>query len=121
MISPGTGSDISRQVADDLLSKLINESTKVQAMLVGRGGVAASLKGTVTSPQPGTVLVSERKSATDASLSFGLDDVSIFKYADSRAFPASSGIPGTPNLKSVLLFAYPDGVQIGLFEIDMPS
>jgi len=121
MISPGTGSDISRQVADDLLSKLINESTKVQAMLVGRGGVAASLKGTVTSPQPGTVLVSERKSATDASLSFGLDDVSIFKYADSRAFPASSGIPSTPNLISVLLFAYPDGVQIGLFEIDMPS
>jgi hypothetical protein len=121
MLGPGTASEISRAMAEDLLSKFITESTKVQAMLVGRGGVTAAVQGTLSSPQQGTVVISQRKSATDASLTFGLDDVSKFMYADSRAFPSFSGIPGTPNLRSAILFAYPDGVQIGVFEIDVPS
>ena len=121
MSSSGTGSDISRQDAADMLHKFITESTKVQAMLVGRGGVGSSVQGTVSSPQAGVVRVSERKSPADATLFFGLKDVSAFKYGDNRAFPSSAGIPGTPRLTNALCFVYPDGVQVVLFEIAVPS
>src|SRR5712675_332379 len=112
MSSQGTGSDISRQDAMDLLHKLITESTKVQAMFVGRGGVTTAVRGTVNFPQDGVVLVSERRSPTDASLCFGLKDVSTFKYGDNRAFLGSSTVPGTPHLSSALCFVYPDGAQV---------
>ena len=117
MSSPGTGSDISRKDAVDLLRKLITESIKVQAMFVGRGGVTAAVQGTVSSPQNGLILVSERRSPADASLCFGLADVKTFKYGDNRAFPSSTGIPGTPRLSNALCFVYPDGAHIALFEI----
>ena len=117
MSSQGTGSDISRQEANDLLHKLITESTKVQAMFVGRGGVTTAVCGTVSCPQEGVVLVSERRSSTDASLCFGLKDVAAFKYGDTRAFPGSSTVPHTPHLNSALCFVYPDGARVVLFEI----
>lgn len=117
MPSSGTGSDISRQDAMDLLHKLITESIKVQAMFVGRGGVSTSVQGTVSMPQDGIVLVSERRSPTDATLLFGLKDVSSFKYGDNRAFPPLSGIAGTPRLSAAVCFVYPDGAQVALFEI----
>ena len=117
MSSHGTGSDISRQEANDLLHKLITESTKVQGMFVGRGGVRTAVRGTVSCPQDGVVLISERRSPTDASLCFGLKDVSGFKYGDNRAFPGSSSVPDTPHLSSALCFVYPDGAQVVLFEI----
>jgi hypothetical protein len=115
----GTGTNISRQEASDLLQKLIAESIQVQAMFVGRGGVTTAVRGTVSCPQDGLVLVSERRSPTDASLCFGLKDVSVFKYGDNRAFPGSSGITGTPRLSSALCFVYPDGAQVVLFEIEV--
>jgi hypothetical protein len=118
MSSPGTGSDISRQDAIDLLHKLITESTKVQAMFIGRGGVIASLQGTVALRQDGMVWISNRKSPTAPSLIFGLADVSIFKYGDNRAFPGSSPtVPSAPHLSSALCFVCPDGAQVALFEI----
>jgi hypothetical protein len=117
MTSLGTGSDISRQDAMDLLHKLITESINVQAMFVGRGGVAASVQGTVSSPQEGLILVSERRRPDDATLVFGLKDVSSFKYGDNRAFPSSAGITGTPTLSSALCCVYPDNSYVGLFEI----
>src|ERR1700722_7802877 len=121
MSSQGTGSDISRQDATDLLHKLITESTKVQAMFVGRGGVTASVRGTVSCPRDGAVMVSERRGPTDAALCFGLKDVSTFKYGDNRAFPGSSAVPGTPHLSSAICFVYPDGAQVVLFETTAPS
>jgi hypothetical protein len=115
--SGGTASDISRREANDLLHKLITESIKLQAVFWGRGGVLVTLIGTATTPQPDTVLISERRSPTDASLLFGLKDVSAFKYGDNRAFPGVSGIPGTPRLASALCLVYPDNTQVVLFEI----
>jgi len=117
MASSGTASPISRDDAVSLLQKFITESTRVQVMFVGRGGVNLALQGTVSFPQEGTVLVSMRREPTDASLVFGLKDVSKFLYGDNRAFPGSSGIPGTPHLSSALCFVYPDGAQIAIFEI----
>ena len=121
MASSGTGSDISRQDAIDLLHKLITESIKVQAIFRGRGGVTSTIQGTLSSPQSGLVLVSERRSPDDATLCFGLEDVKLFKYGDNRAFPASTGIAGTPALSSALCFVYPDGAQVVLFEIALRS
>lgn len=90
-------------------------------MFVGRGSVSVALQGTVSFVQEGLVLVSERKTVNDASFCFGLKDVMTFKYGDSRLFGESSGVPGTPRLTSALCFAYPDGAQVVLFEIDPPA
>ena len=117
MVSSGTGAVISREDAVDLLHKLITESTKVQAMFVGRGGTGACVQGTVSSPKEGMVLISERQRPDGASLFFGLKDVSSFRYGDNRAFPASTGIAGTPILSSALCFVYPDDTSVSLFEI----
>ena len=118
MSSPGTGADITRDVANDLLHKLITESIKVQAVFAGRGSVAAVVKGFVTCPKDGAIKVSEGKTITDPSLSFGLDDVVTFKYGDNRAFPGTPRFPGTLRLTSALGFVYPDGAQVVLFEIE---
>ena len=117
MASSGTGSDISREDAVKLLHKLITESIKVQAIFRGRGGTGATVQGTVSSPEAGVILVSERRRPDDDTLFFGLTDVATFKYGDTRAFPASTGTAGTPTLTSALCFIYPDGSQIVLFEI----
>ena len=121
MSSQGTGTDISAQDANDLLQKLITESTKVQAMFVGRGSVTAAIQGFV-SWQPGDIVqITERLSITSPSLAFGLKDVAAFKYGDNRAFPGASPLPGTPRLSSALCFVYPDGSQVALFEIAAPA
>ena len=117
MSSRGTGADISREQAISLLHKLITESIKVQAAFSGRGGVGAVVQGTVSCPQEGSVLISERRRPDDASLFFALKDVSSFRYGDNRAFPSSTGIAGTPSLSSALCFVYPDDTSVVLFEI----
>jgi hypothetical protein len=118
MPSSGTGADISRKEAEDLLHKLITESIKVQAVFHGRGGVGAALCGFVSRPAPDTILVTEGGGVTAPSLFFGLNDVAGFKYGDDRVFPgAKPRLPEAPRLNSALAFVYPDGTQIGLFEI----
>ena len=59
MSSRGTGADISAQDANDLLHKLITESTKVQAAFAGViPGLAFSLSGVLkVSPDKGLVWV----------------------------------------------------------------
>src|SRR5271166_2011341 len=90
MPSSGTGSDISRSEADDLLHRLITESMKVQSVFNGRGGVLATVVGFVTSPAPDVILVTEGGNVAAPSLLFGLKDVATFKYGDDRAFPAAA-------------------------------
>ena len=83
----GTGSDITRQDANDLLQRLITEAIKVEAIFIGRGSVAAKTIGVVSRPENDVIGVTEGKVATDSSLSFGLTEVVGFKYGDSRSFP----------------------------------
>lgn len=116
MSSQGTGADISRQEANDLLHRLITESIKVQAAFSGRGSVMAVVRGFVTRQHDGIVQVTEGRQPDDPALSFGTADVSAFKYGDNRAFPPRP-LPG-PRLISALCFVYPDGAQAALFELE---
>jgi hypothetical protein len=118
MSSQGTASDISRQEADDLLHKLITESTKVQAVFTGRGAVAAMVTGLVSRLGEGIILVTEGKFGTDPSFCFGTRDVSHFRYGDSRAFTGGSPLPPILRFTSALCFTYPDGASVVLFEFD---
>jgi hypothetical protein len=36
-------------------------------------------------------------------------------------FPGRSYLPGTPNFTAALLFVYPDGAQVALFEMGSPG
>jgi hypothetical protein len=117
MSSQGTGSDITRQDANDLLQRLITETIKVQAVFMGRGSVAAKTIGFVNRPENDVIGVTEGKVVTDSSLSFGLTEVVGFKYGDSRSLPGLTPIPGAPLFASALCFVYPDGAQVILFEI----
>jgi hypothetical protein len=122
MPSSGTGADISRAEAEDLLHKLITESIKVQAVFHGRGGVGAALCGLVKARSTDEIVVTEGGETTAPSLFFGLKDVASFKYGDDRVFPgAKPSLPGAPRLSSALVFVYPDGTQIALFEIAQPD
>lgn len=116
MPSKGSGADITRQEADDLLQRLITESIKVRAVFGGLS-VTASTSGAVVRLENGGILVSEGKSATDSSMLFGTSDVAAFTYGDSRSFPSVPRIPELPELASVLCFRYPDGTTVALFEI----
>jgi hypothetical protein len=113
----GTGSDITRQDANDLLQRLITEAIKVEAIFIGRGSVAAKTIGVVSRPENDVIGVTEGKVATDSSLSFGLTEVVGFKYGDSRSFPGLTPKPGAPRFASALCCVYPDGAQVILFEI----
>lgn len=119
MSSKGTAADISAQEANDLLQKLITESTRVKAVFVGRGLVGAIVHGFVSRRSDDVIWVTESLPpvAADNSIRFGLRDVAMFKYGDSRAFPDAPSMPDTPALSSALLFVYPDGAQLGLFEM----
>ncbi len=116
MSSPGAASDISSREAHDLLRRLIAESINVQAVFWGRGSVLSSMRGVVSLQTPGLVQIMEGKKADGASLSFGLKEVIKFKYGDDRAFPPWD-VPGLPRKVSALIFVYPDGAQVALFEL----
>jgi hypothetical protein len=117
MPSSGSSTDITRQDANDLLQKFISERIRVQAVFVGRGSVSASTAGFVKRREDGMVGVSEGN-VNDPCICFGLTDVSCFKYGDNRIFAERSNLPGAPHFASALLFVYPDGTQIALFEIE---
>jgi hypothetical protein len=56
--------------------------------------------------------------ANDPCICFGMTDVSCFKYGDNRVFSEKPNLPGTPHFAAALLFVYPDGTQVALFEIE---
>ena len=118
MSSQGTGSEISKQDAADLLHKLITESAKVQAVFRGRGSVGAGVIGPVSRGLGNLVIVKRGAAVDDPFLSFDPWDATVFKYGDSRTFPDPSRlVSGAPKFISVLCFVYPDGAQVLLFEI----
>jgi len=106
---------ISPQDASDLLHKLITEATDVEAVLWGRSGIMATVRGFVSRRPNGTVHVATAE-ITGPSLSFGLKDVAEFKYGDRRAFPPRD-FPELPCRLSALIFVYPDNTRIFLFEL----
>lgn len=118
MSSPGSGSDISVQILQDLLHKLMTESRKVCAMFSCPSlGVHATVVGVI------------RRRASDESLwVMDLDDV-IFgpklsfnpfaavvrKYGDNRAMgPVPDGLP---RITSALTFLFNEGSTLGIFEL----
>jgi hypothetical protein len=112
-----TTSEITRHEADDLLHRLISESIKVPAVFMGRVSITAAITGFVSSLPSDMVGVTEGKTVGDSSLSFSLTDVSSFQYRNRQAFPRLTSPPGAPGLISALIFVYPDGSQVVLFEV----
>jgi hypothetical protein len=119
MSSPGTGSDITPQEANDLLARLITESVKVQAIFAGRGGVSASVAGLVRVAPDGTLWVIERDEVGAPHIAFDPRIAVSRKYGDTRAFapPDRGSFPGMPPLISAICFVFPDTSQLSLFEI----
>jgi hypothetical protein len=122
MPSPGTGADISAQDANDLLHKLITESTKVQAAFAGViPGLAFSLSGVLkVSPDKGLVWVTAG-GLTGPHFSFDPSQATLRKYGDLRAFPQTSDADraaGAPRFTSALVFVFGDTSQLSLFAIE---
>jgi hypothetical protein len=117
MPSSGTGSDISLQEAKDLLSKYIEESTKLQAVFDGRGGVTAGLTGFLKPSSNVQLKVTPDPSPDAPFLTFAPSLAESFKYAAGRAVPNPT-LPEAPRFPAALVIVYPDGSQIALFEIE---
>jgi hypothetical protein len=112
----GTGADISERDAADLLHKLITESLRVQALFLGSGSVATGLVGRVFIGPDRLVWVRQGEERSEPFLRFDPAQATGFKYGDTRAFP-NIPIPGDLQLESALVFLFPDGSQMALFEI----
>jgi hypothetical protein len=121
MSSRGTGADISTQEANDLLHKLITESTKVQAAFGGViPGLSFILGGALKiSPDKGPVWVTAGGLA-GPHISFDPSQAVSRKYGDLRAFPQTADAAvaaGAPRLVSAVVFVFGDTSQLSLFEI----
>jgi hypothetical protein len=120
MPSPGAGSDISPQDARDLLNKWMNESTKVQGLLVASNGFRAQVLGTVFPFPNGAVsVVLDRKPPLTTFFEFKPGLAAQLRYGDDRAFPAglTEEVAGAPTLSSTLTFTFSDGSVVALFEV----
>ncbi len=120
MSSSGTGSDISRQDAADMLHKFITESTKVQALMHAKSGLTSGTIGVVTPKPDGTFWVIPDRITVPLTtfLAFRVDSAVRFKYGDRRAFagPMLTQPDGAPRLASALSLGFADDSP--LFEID---
>jgi hypothetical protein len=116
MSSQGTGSPITQEEANDLLHKLITESTKVQAVFVSGSGVTATVPGLLKRRPEGDFVVFEREEPGTPMFIFNPSLATSLRYGDNRAF---SSRPPTASLRftSALIFVLPDGSQVALFEI----
>jgi hypothetical protein len=122
MSSRGTGTDLSAEEANDLLHKLITESTKVQAAFAGViPGLAFILTGVLkVTPDKGLVWVTAGGGPTGPHIAFDPSQAVIRKYADLRAFPQTTeaqSAAGAPRFASALVFVFGDTSQLSLFEI----
>jgi hypothetical protein len=117
MATTGSGADISKDDASDLLHKLITESIRVKALYLGHGLVATGLVGRVFLGPDKLIWVRGGESRNEPFLRFDPLSAVSFKYGDSRSFP-DIPIPGDLRLASALIFVYPDGSEMTLFEID---
>lgn len=116
MPSPGTGSDISEQDANDLLHKLITESTKVIAAFNG-AAVTAAVAGLVRLDPEGRVWITSAPHLPADCICFDPSRAVRRVYGDDRAFP---GPPSGLAIKSALSFDFPDGSRMALFEMTEP-
>ncbi len=120
-MSSGTGADLTAQEANDLLHKLITESTKLQAVLSVGGcpRLIATVTGVARVGPDNTVLVVEREGEVGTPhITFDPSLAVVRKYADTRGFPAPGAtIFGAPRLSSVLCFVFADRSQLALFEV----
>ena len=121
MSSQGTGSLISPSDANDLLHKLITESTKVQAAF---GGVVPGLAAVVTgvlkiSPDTGVIWVTGGNPLFASQLAFDPEQATARTYGDLRAFGATAQAieTGAPRVVAALAFVFADNSQLTLFEM----
>ena len=118
MVSSTGGSLISRQEANDLLSKLITEGTKVQAIFVGISLLGAGLIGIIFPDDDGTVSVKSDLERDGPFLRFDPGAATSFRYGDNRAFRDAKMPSQFPSaVASALAFIFPDNTLISLFEI----
>jgi hypothetical protein len=115
MISSGSASDLTEQEAQNLLEKLIAESTRVQAALAIEPGLSASVVGTLRKASNGTIWILASADVDAPHIAFDPASAAQRKYGDRRAFPANA--PRMPQICSALVFIFESSTQVALFEI----
>ena len=121
MASSGTGSPISAQDAVDLLHKFITESTKLQAVFIGRGSISAGVNGILRRAPGNRFGVKRGESPDEPFLIFDPSQATSFNFADRRAFPDLPIDPTLPKFDCSLILIYPDQSQIMLLEFENPE
>jgi hypothetical protein len=112
----GTASDISAQDAKDLLTKLIEESTKLQAIFRGPNGIAFGLTGFLKPSSKVQLMVKPDLSPGAPFLAFTPGLAVGFKYAAGRAI-SDLPVPTSALFSAALTLIYPDSSQVYLLEL----
>jgi len=111
----GSAADMTDQEAQDLLQKLIAESTRVQAVLAIEPGLSASVVGTLRKASNGAIWVVAHDDVETPHIAFDPASATQRTYGDRRAFAANA--PRVPHICSALVFVFGSSSQVGLFEI----
>ena len=114
-----SGSDISREEANDLLNKLVTEKIKVQAIFTGISSLGAGIIGFLFPCGDGTIVVRGDLERDGPFLCFDPRAAVLFKYGDTRALPSAKVTSQSLSVASALAFIYPDQTLITLFEIPL--
>ena len=118
MSSEGPGSPIARQDADDLLHKLVTESTRVQVLFTAsEWRIKVAIPGRIKLAPDDTLWVMEEHEQPGAPL-FVFDPVPAvaFRYADSRDMVDSGEGPYGLNFRSLLRFDFANRSTLSIFE-----
>jgi hypothetical protein len=113
-------SDLSQQEFNDLLLKLITESTKVQAMFSHPSvGVRAIMSGSITIAPFGGLWVVERPGdSMGSTLTFDPSMAVVRKYGDERSIDDAELFGSfQQHFSSALSFAFADESSFIIFEI----
>jgi len=117
-----SGADLSQQEGMDLLNKLIMESKRVEVFMVSMsfGVVTCSLRGIPRILKDGRVWIADKDFVPGKPhFAFTLSVAVAAKYGDKRLardFPFMAE-RFREHFSSVLMFAFPNGAFIGLFEL----
>jgi len=116
------GEGISLQEAVDLLHKLREESSQVQAIYSGSDGVSSVLRGIVRPPiDDGLWSVVSQYETTRSALSFDLNLATTRRFGDETSMPGTASFPFRFRFACALCFGFGDGSTLHLFELDQTT
>jgi hypothetical protein len=113
------GIPATEQEANDVLQKLMTESTRVQLLFFTSSNVWSGAQGKLLRFKDGRVGLKQGEGFSAFTLIFDPRKAIARVWADAKLFPVPAHLAdaGAPSVESALCFIFPDKSMIGVFEL----